>query len=293
MGEPEAAPLRVTADQRRVDDWALALASAGIDSRIDRSADGYALVVRPSEWEHADRVLIAFDAENRPRPAPPQEPPEAGMSPAAIVAALLLCAFFVVTGPRDRGAAWFEHGAATALRINDGELWRTVTALTLHADFPHILSNAATLMVFGTALCGVLGGGVGIWVLLLSGATGNWLNAALRGAGHSAVGASTAVFGGVGALAAIQLIRRRRGAPMSAWTAWAPVAGGLALLGFLGTAPQTDVLAHLFGFAAGGLLGIMAFPTAVWRNRQGLQLALSLAAAALVAASWIAAFTAR
>jgi membrane associated rhomboid family serine protease len=287
-----AAPLRVTLDQRRADDWALALASAGIDSRIDASAAGYRLLVPAAERIRADFVLDAFDAENLPPPVhEPEEFDTDGFSRAAFVVAALLCIAFVVTGPGEWNGIWFTRGAATAWRISQGEVWRAVTALTLHANFPHLVANAATLMIFGTALCGLVGAGVGIWVLLLAGTAGNWITALLHGSAHNAIGASTAIFGGIGALAAIQLIRRRRGARVSAWKAWAPLAAGLGLLGFLGTGPQSDVLAHLFGFAIGALLGPPALRAAAWRERHTLQLALSIAAGAAVVACWIAAFT--
>ena len=123
--------------------------------------------------------------------------------------------------------------------------------------------------------------------MLLSGAAGNWLTAALRGAPHSAVGASTGIFGGIGGLAALELMRRRRGAAVSAWRAWAPIAAGLALLGFLGTSPQSDVLAHLFGFAVGALLGVSAFELQALRDRRGLQLrAVRRRRALTVVACW-------
>ena len=51
------------------------------------------------------------------------------------------------------------------------------------------------------------------------------------------------------------------------------------------------MLAHLFGFATGALLGPAALRAAGWRDRQMLQLALSLAAGAIVVIAWIAAFT--
>ncbi len=279
--------LRVTRDRRRADDWALALASAGISSRTDGTPEGCALVVRPGDRERAEAVLSAFDAENRPQPAVPADTLVHRVSYAAFAVAVLLCAFFVVTGPRDAGRYWFERGAAVASRIAAGELWRTVTELTLHADFPHILSNAVTLIIFGTSLCGVVGTGVGVWLMLLSGAAGNWLTAVLRGAPYSAVGASTGIFGAIGGLAAIQLVRRRRGVPVSAWRAWAPVAAGLGLLALLGTAPEADVLAHLFGFAVGAGLGVVAIRVQPLRDRLGVQRALCGAAALVVIACWL------
>ena len=39
--------------------------------------------------------------------------------------------------------------------------------------------------------------------------------------------------------------------------AWLPFAGGLALLGFLGSSKHSDLTAHLFGFMAGICLGLL------------------------------------
>jgi membrane associated rhomboid family serine protease len=79
-------------------------------------------------------------------------------------------------------------------RVMAGEWWRAVTALTLHADAPHVGGNAVAIGVLMTAVCWHLGPGLGAWLLLLAGAAGNLLTAAVHGGGHSSVGASTAVF---------------------------------------------------------------------------------------------------
>lgn len=278
---------RVTNDRRHADEWTLALASAGIDSRLDWGPAGYMVVVRGGDRARADAVLDAFDAENRPPVAP--EVSEPGFSRGAIVVAMLLCAFFVVTGPRDPDSVWFARGSSVAARIAAGEIWRGVTALTLHADFPHIVSNAVTLIIFGSGLCAILGTGIAVWLMLLSGAAGNWLTAWLRGAPYGAVGASTAIFGALGALAAVQVVRRRRGAALPTWRAWAPVAAGLGLLGFLGTSQESDVLAHLFGFGFGAAFGMLAVRFESWRDRTAVQLTLAVAALGVVIACWIVA----
>ena len=64
------------------------------------------------------------------------------------------------------------------------------------------------------------------------------------------------------------------------------IAASLALLGMLGTAPGSDVLAHAFGLLVGGLLGIG--PARAHRRPLGWwsQWLLALAAGALVLACW-------
>ena len=92
------------------------------------------------------------------------------------------------------------------------------------------------------------------------------------------VGASTAVFGALGAVAALQARdpeQRRR--------AWAPLGAGVALLAFLGTGKRADFAGHFCGFLAGVLLGFLPLPR--WRNRPA-QAALAIAALAVPMAAW-------
>jgi membrane associated rhomboid family serine protease len=177
-------------------------------------------------------------------------------------------------------------GGAAAALIREGEVWRTITALTLHANIAHVTANAVAGAIFGTALMRIVGPGLGIVLLLLSGAGGNLITALVRSSHHVAVGASTSIFGVVGTLAGIQLTHRRRASP-SQWRAWAPLAAGMALLAWLGTGAESDVLAHGFGFLVGAALGV-ALPRFVPRPPAArAQHALILCAALIVAASWI------
>jgi membrane associated rhomboid family serine protease len=154
-----------------------------------------------------------------------------------------------------------------------------VTALTLHADAAHLVSNLVTGALVATAVCWAVGPGVGAWALLVAGAAGNWATALLHATGHRAVGASTSIFGGVGVLVGLAIVRRER-------RAWVPLAAGLALLGFLGTGERADLLAHLFGFAAGVVAGSAVAPMPVLRSRAAQSL-LALAALGAVGGCWL------
>ena len=132
-----------------------------------------------------------------------------------------------------------------------------MTALTLHADVAHVLSNGIAAALFLSAVSSIVGAGLGGALVLLAGAGGNLVNALLHGSAHVSVGASTAVFGAIGLLGSLGLARRRRSA-LSRWRAWLPVAAALALLGMLGSSGQrVDIWAHLFGLLVGAALGII------------------------------------
>jgi len=288
----EEVALRATPDRRRADDWALALAALDIAARIDWGPQhGFIVLVGNDDALRAAATLNAYDRETAPRPHRPP-PAEYGPSDMALIVAAVLCVIFVFSGPRDDGGAWFTAGAANAARIGAGEWWRNVTALLLHADVGHVLSNAIVLVLFGTALCRLLGPGVGLALLVVSGGVGNALNIAWRGTPHEAIGASTAIFGGIGALAAARVVQHWHGAPVSAWRAWAPLAAGLALLGMLGSSTHSDVLAHLFGFA----VGVIAGGALQWLrpqplNRRAQRILLTVTIAFVAACAWLAART--
>jgi membrane associated rhomboid family serine protease len=267
-------------ERRVVDEWALVLAAAGIGARTARVAGGWRLLVANADAERARAALDAYEAE-RGSASAPEEPPEYGRTPVGFVVAALLVVFYAITGPADPTSSWARAGSASAALIARGEVWRAVTALTLHANAVHLLGNVFAGAVFVAGVGRALGPGLGIALVLASGAGGNVLDALLRGAPHTAVGASTAVFGAVGLLGGLQAGRKRqrRGA-------WIPLAGSLALLAMLGSDREADIVAHLFGLLVGGVLGVAAALAVARPPGQAAQWALGGGALALVLGCW-------
>ena len=289
MSIPEdLAIARVTPTRHQIDEWALVLTSAGIAHTVQAHLEHWELVVASGDIGRARAALDAYDDENRRSPQTPAVTTEYGPTYAGVVTAVGLVGFYAVVLSSNREPAWTRAGAAVAGRILNGEVWRAVTALTLHAGPAHLAGNAVCCAIFATALCRALGPGVGVSLMLVAGAGGNALNAALRGAPHSAVGASTAVFGAVGALGALQFVTRSRGG-VRRWRAWVPIAAALGLLAMLGTSADSDVLAHLFGFGVGGALGAGSALILSPPPGRMVQAMLVGAALATVAAAWAAA----
>lgn len=247
---------------RRVELWALVLESRYVPCRIELDGAGRTLLVPAERFCEALGELSLFEEENRDwPPPPPPSGPLAENTLATISVLLLVATFHNLTllhlplfghAPID----WLGIGSAVAEKILGGQWWRTVTALTLHADLPHLLGNLLIGGVFIVLLCRDLGSGLAWCLLLLSGILGNLLNAMFQPFYHNSIGASTLVFGAVGILGALSLARHR-----SHWRMrWLlPIAGALALLAMLGSeGKNTDLGAHLFGFAFGVLLGLAA-----------------------------------
>jgi len=282
--------VRVTPSRRRADEWAVVLAATGTPHWLRRRLDGWALIVPADDAASALESLAAYDQENSREGLRHHDAIGASrpMTIVGAVVALLLIGFFAITGPRAAHSAWFERGSADATRMVAGEWWRAITALTLHADAPHLAGNAAATVVLVTAVCLHLGPGVGLWLLLLAGAGGNVATALVHGRDHVSVGASTATFGAIGILAALRIIAGRAETSGRKW--WVVIAAGLALLALLGTGPHADLLAHLFGFLLGGALGLIAGLTSRWVPPAAVQWLLVAAAAAAIVFAWRVAF---
>jgi rhomboid protease GluP len=248
--------LRVTPDNKLANDWALVLISQGLSPSLHYGEGGVVLSVPAEEVELALAGLAAYETENT---APVQNQNRAddfaSLIAGIIVAGVLILSHAVILRWKE-AFAWVERGSAEASRILDGELWRTVTALTLHADLVHLFSNAVAAAIFVGALSSLVGAGLAVALLVITGACGNLANAFIQGSSHIAIGASTAIFGAVGVLGTVGLVIRRR-EPGRRHGTWIPVAAALGLLAMLGTGTgRTDVLAHLFGFFCGAALGI-------------------------------------
>jgi membrane associated rhomboid family serine protease len=282
--------VRVTTSRREADEWAVVLAAAGIPHWQRQRLDGWALIVPPDDAATALNALAVYDQESV-EPGAIETAPARPWTIVGAVVALLLVGFFAITGPRAGRSAWFEHGSADAARVLAGEWWRTITALTLHADAPHLAGNAVGIAVLMTAVCWRLGPGLGAWLLLVAGAAGNALSAAAHGGGQDSVGAAPAGYAAVGILAALRIdTPSRAGAGVGARKRWVVVAAALALLAMLGTGPHADVLAHLFGFAAGAGLGLLTALTLRREPSAAMQWLLVAGAAGAVAGAWRLAF---
>jgi membrane associated rhomboid family serine protease len=283
MSQFSEVPVRVARGRRAADEWALVLVAEGLAPRVWRAPEGFAVGVVDHDLDRAAAALEAYDQENPSGRAhdPDRTPPGDGAFLAGLGASAALLVFFTITGARDPGVRWFARGAADAGRIGDGELWRTVTALTLHADLTHVATNAAIGAWFFTAVCRALGPGLGGALLLLAGAGGNFANAVLHGSSHSSVGASTAVFGAVGLLGGLAVTRRQRRG-LRGPRAWIPVAASIGLLAMLGTAGErVDLWAHASGLGVGGALGLAA--GRLWRRPPEAAAQWSLGVATLAA----------
>ncbi len=255
---PDEAPelARIAGKERgQLESQSLVLSAVGIEHFLDEQTDE--LLVDAADTETAVFHLNAFQVENQHWPPPP--PPRQTLhpqTPPTLMMLGLLALFYLHTGPWATDSRWFAQGAIDSVAIlTNGQWWRLVTALTLHADLVHLVGNCLIGGLTIHFLGRTTGYGLAWLLLIVDGALGNLLNIILRRHPHISVGLSTSVFAAIGIFTGLQLTRL---AARPYKELLLPLGAGAGLLAFLGSeGVQTDLGAHFFGFISGILTGIL------------------------------------
>jgi membrane associated rhomboid family serine protease len=279
-----------SSNRRQCADRALVLASVKIPYELIDDGVSCALVVPAEHSPRAVEQLRLYEEENPPLLAKPRRAiVYQDALPGIVGYVFIVFAVAWMAGHSIFGSNWFADGRVDGSLIRVGEWWRTITALTLHADLRHLLGNLVFGVFFGIFAGRLLGSGVAWLAVVVAAALGNTANTLLLESTHRSIGASTAVFATLGILAGY--VWRGRLMAQDRWpTRLGPIVGGIALLMFTGTGDEnTDIGAHLMGFVCGfaagmllTLLGRMPAPIRV-------QLVAGGSAMAIIAAAWLAA----
>ena len=190
------------------------------------------------------------------------------------------------------------YGAKINANLAAGEVWRLVTPIFLHAGLLHIAVNMYSLYALGPAVERFFGRTRFLVVYLLSGISGVLLSLVLSP--NPSVGASGAIFGLLGALAAFLYLHRATFGQLGAMQLRQLVIVALINLA-LGLTPGIDNWGHVGGLTAGVALSLFLgprFSTSVLpdgrprlvdgRSKQQISVRIGLAIAALVILSVLA-----
>lgn len=245
------------ADTRRaIMEAALVMAARDVDYVITRQGHGWCLEVADQDLSRASEELKAYWRENAPPTELPREVEEVDSGWFGVLgylAVIWAVPALQSTTTIDLSQAGHLHAEA----VRSGELWRIVTALTLHADIGHILANSFFGTLFGLFVGRYLGSGLG-WLLVLGcGALANLTNALIQPDAFRAVGASTATFAALGLVPAFAWRRgyfRGRGFKRG----FAPIFAAICILAYTGFGgARIDVGGHVFGFSFGIVAGLL------------------------------------
>lgn len=280
--------------QAECEERAFMLMAVSIGAVVGVDGADWVVRVDSADADRAVAQLQRYEIERRV-PARMPAPPPLPVQPQAWVGSLLYALILIAIGLLISNGVWrldaFSLGELDAARVQAGQWWRVLTALTLHLDGAHLVGNLAAGSWFGYLAARQLGAG-SAWLLgVIGAALANLIEALAGPPSHLSVGASTAVFTLLGLLSAhawrLQYSRAQRWALQ-----WAPLVGGVVLLGWFGAGTggsddTTDIVAHALGFVIGALLGVLAARPALtqWFTRmpQWLPGALALA---LIGSAW-------
>lgn len=274
-------------------DRALVLASLEIPHRLVDDGASCALIVPAAYSARAHNEIQAYDDENPPvTPKSVKKIEYQNAVPGLFAYGFIICLIAGMAGFSFFQSNWFIAGRVDGELIRQGEIWRLFTALTLHSGLKHLASNLVFGVFFGIFAGRLLGSGVAWLAIVLAAAGGNALNTLLLDSAHRSIGASTAVFAALGLIAGYvwygKLMSQDR------WSnRYGPIVGGLALLMYTGTGgPNTDIGAHLFGFIAGFVAGLIMIRIGPLPRDSRSQLIAGTAALGLIFFSWMIALVA-
>lgn len=279
--------------RRQCDEFNLVLQSVMIESQVTEYEGRHYLLVDEQIADKAYTQLKLYVDENMPqeiitRPLLPLAKGYIGAYLYTII--LLLIGLFQNT--HAFGLDWHQTGLADSLKIEYGQWWRCITALTLHADSAHMAGNIGFGVLFGLLVSQHIGSAAAWLTILLSGAAGNALNAYLYNSLHLSLGASTMVFAALGLLGVFAL-NTKKNYRQGSMRRWLPFVATAALLALTGTAGErTDVLAHLSGYLCGAISGVLWLslgkPQITGRSQQ---IVLALLSVSTISLAWVIGFT--
>ena len=164
-----------------------------------------------------------------------------------------------IAGGSEDTQVLLDFGAMFGPIIANGEYWRLFTAMFLHVGLMHLLFNGLALLIFGQVVERTYGHLQFAIIYVLAGLAGSVASYLLSSIAVGA-GASGAIFGVLGALAAFFVARRDILGEMGRQN----LSGILIISGinlFFGFAtPGIDNWAHMGGFVAGFALGLALAP---------------------------------
>jgi len=165
------------------------------------------------------------------------------------------------------GDQLYSFGAGANFLIADGQWWRFITPMFLHAGLLHLLFNMFSLYLFGPELEKLAGKVRFLTIYFMAGLFGTFATFLLQDSSYVHVGASGAIYGLLGAFGA--LVYYARNTLPQLRQIILPIIVISIVMTFINS--NINITAHLTGLAVGFLIGLSYFhPKRIisWRNRK-------------------------
>jgi rhomboid protease GluP len=249
----------------------LLLSSQGIQGQVAGNR-GSGWRVEVDETVHARATAMIADEypsglpSFEPKSQPPPRPAVPWFGPGSwmVLSLLVVCvaihaAVHQGVGPSSR-STMIDAGAILSSAVNNGQVWRLVSAVFLHFDAGHLLSNMITMLFLGPPLARAIGGPRLLFIFVGGGALANVFSHILHPIGGLKAGASGGIAAFLGALGGQALRRRTEKRRTQGWIVIGALAAIYAMM--IGFGPGRDNYAHVFGVLSGVLLGWLVPPVA-------------------------------
>lgn len=246
-------------------DLALVLFSQGIENTPDYDEEG----LRWGVWvntahEHQSLELQKYVIkESTERKIPNTQsvaswPPLTIFGNGIILSWCLVLIFIFIWGPESNSPIK-SAGILNSSVLDSGEYFRLITSICLHGDLEHLILNITFGLIFTSLACWRLGTGRGLLASLLAGTIANFTYCWLKlesNVSWSSLGASGFIFGSLGLLVDLRLIKELRWSDpnIAKFRSLGSLISACAIFGFFGLNPNSNWVAHLVGFGAGILL---------------------------------------
>lgn len=241
----------------------------------------------PDDPQPRPSLETGEEAVGEQPPSVPPRPPQVGdlINPFSqpftqpLATYVLLAAIILIFGLTmlngllvDPSSTLFRFGATFGPSIIiEGQWWRFLTAMFLHADITHILFNGYALYILGLDMERIYGRGRYLALYFLTGLFGGLASFWVRGMDEFSVGASGAIFGILGMnLAFFAFYRNKLGKfGKDRLNRTLQLVGINLVIGFL--IVRVNNLAHMGGLVSGFLLGYLLVPQYVVSHVIGTQ----------------------
>lgn len=174
---------------------------------------------------------------------------------------------FILTSLPGIGRPLLSIGIGFNLLISEGEYWRLITPMFLHAGFMHLLFNMFSLYLFGPELEQLAGKARFLTIYMLSGIVGNVASYLLQDWDYMSLGASGAIYGILGAFGALVYYTKKFLPQLK------QIILPIIVIGVVMTfiSPGINVTAHIAGLITGFIIGMIYFHPkriASWKKKK-------------------------
>lgn len=175
----------------------------------------------------------------------------------SILVAIHILLWAIISLPLPFGTTLMQQMVGYNYLVSEGEFWRLITPIFVHAGFTHMLFNSFSLVLFGPALERMAGKIRFIIAYLLSGIIANIATFYLEPVHFMHVGSSGAIFGLFGIYFYMVFIRKDLIDQTNSQLILTILVIGL-IMTFINS--NVNIIAHLFGFFGGAILAPLVLP---------------------------------